>query len=68
MDRPRCRSCGRLMKIEPGAAWMMIYDGAPPTPHGEVHRCKSCVSALGPFKPQTGIRPEHSCGIYEVAK
>ena len=62
---PNCECCGRYMRCEKGAAWMMIYSGHPPTPDREVYRCKRCVDQYGPFDPQSGIRPEASCGIFK---
>lgn len=60
---PNCDACGRFMRVIAGAAWKMLYSGHPPTPDREVYRCKKCVDRLGPFLPQSGIRPEASCGV-----
>lgn len=62
---PKCECCGRFMRCDPGAAWRMVYSGHPPTPWGEIHRCKSCVQKWGPFDPQHGIKPECSCGVFK---
>jgi hypothetical protein len=59
----KCHCCGRFMTYQSGAAWKMVYSGHPPTPDCEIYKCKRCVEAEGPFEPQTGIRPEMSCGI-----
>lgn len=59
-----CECCGKFMVCKPGAAWRMIYSGHPPTPDREIFRCARCVERHGPFEPQSGIRPEASCGVF----
>jgi hypothetical protein len=61
-----CSSCGRFFKFQPGVAWRMVYSGAIPMPDEEIYRCVACVEKHGPFEPQCGIKPEHSCGIIGV--
>jgi hypothetical protein len=64
-DFPRCDRCGRFHKCEPGSAWRMVYSGALLEHDHEKTRCKSCVERHGPFHPQTGIKPEFSCGLVQ---
>lgn len=60
----RCSDCGKFFSGAMRHAWKMVYGGAPiPTPYEEIYRCPRCLERLGPFDPQYGIRPEHSCGI-----
>lgn len=62
---PNCSCCGRFMRVEPGAAWRMVYSGWPPSPDHEDYRCKRCVEKFGAFTPQSGIKPEASCGVFK---
>ena len=39
-----------------------IYSCALPEPQEEIYKCASCVEKNGSFVPQSGIKPEHSCG------
>jgi hypothetical protein len=61
---PKCHTCGRFMRCEPGAAWKMVYTGHPPEPHGEIYQCKACTQKHGAFTPDYRIKPEASCGVY----
>ena len=64
-----CDRCGRFHDRGPGSAWREAYSGGPvPMPDRIVTRCRACVEKHGPFDPQYGIRPDHSCGIVEVEK
>ena len=61
---PKCHDCGRFMRTtKPGVAWKMVYSGYPPGPDREIFRCVPCVEKFGTFIPQSGIKPEHSCGV-----
>ena len=59
-DFPRCRDCGRFCKP---VAWKMIYSGAIPMPDHEIFKCAKCFESVGPFVPDSRIKPEHSCGV-----
>lgn len=61
---PNCECCGRFMSCKPGTAWKMVYSGSPPMPDREIYRCLKCVAKHGPFTPQSGIKPEASCGLF----
>jgi hypothetical protein len=61
MNYFNCDKCGKFHDRGAGSAWKMIYSG--PMPDREITRCKSCVDKYGSFEPQSGIRPECSCGI-----
>lgn len=52
----KCDWCGRFMRCETGASWVMLYSGYPPTPDREVFRCKGCTEDHGPLTAQPGIR------------
>ncbi len=52
LDRKFCRP----------VEWQMIYSCALPEPQEEIYKCASCVEKNGSFVPQSGIKPEHSCG------
>ena len=61
-----CARCGKFHHVQPGCAWKLVYGGGPvPTPERELTMCKSCTEKYGGFYPQSGIRPEFSCGIVE---
>jgi hypothetical protein len=60
-ERPRCCDCGRFFSGT--YAWKMVYSGVLPEPYDEIYRCSRCLESKGPFVPQSGIRPEFSCGI-----
>lgn len=62
MTPPRCDTCHRWFRATGEYAWKMIYTGTPPEPFGEVYRCPTCLKEHGPFSPQSGIKPEFSCG------
>jgi len=59
LTMPKCHDCGRFCHP---VEWKMIYSGALPEPQEEIYKCASCVERHGSFRPQTGIKPEHSCG------
>lgn len=59
-----CHTCGRFHSGGPGSAWKLVHSGHPPMPDREITRCRKCVEKVGPFVPQSGIRPECSCGVY----
>ena len=61
----RCDDCGRFFSAALGYAWMLVYSGVPPTPDREIFRCSNCIEKAGPYLPQSGIKPEYSCGIEE---
>lgn len=63
--KPNCQTCGKFFKASDGYAWRMVYSGYPPTPDREVFRCRRCMDSLGGFEPQSGIRPECSCGVIQ---
>lgn len=55
----KCEHCGKFcLPVE----WKMIYSGPLKEPDREIYRCARCVELHGSFKPQSGIRPEYSCG------
>ncbi len=58
-DVPKCRDCGKFCRP---VEWQMIYSGALPEPQEEIYKCASCAEKNGSFVPQSGIKPEHSCG------
>lgn len=59
---PRCTNCGRFCHP---VAWQMLYSGGPiPMPDEEIFRCRSCFERYGAFLPQSGIKPEFSCGVF----
>jgi hypothetical protein len=60
-----CSTCGKFHNHGPGSAWKMVHSGYPPTPDRELSRCLKCVEKYGPFNPQSGIKPEYSCGIVQ---
>jgi hypothetical protein len=62
---PRCKSCGRFFSMESGVAWRMVFSGVILMPDHEIFRCRPCVEKYGPFEAQSGVVPEHSCGIYK---
>jgi hypothetical protein len=41
----------------------MIYSGAIPMPDHEIFKCAKCFESVGPFVPDSRIKPEHSCGV-----
>jgi len=51
--------------MQPGIAWQMVYSGFPKEPDHEIFKCLFCVEKNGAFKPQLGIVPKYSCGIFE---
>lgn len=57
---PKCHDCGKFCHP---VEWKMIYSGALLEPQEEIYKCAPCVEKHGSFKPQTGIKPEHSCGL-----
>lgn len=65
MNMPKCHDCGRFHKAGPGSAWKMVYYGYPPQPDREITRCLRCVQEHGQFSPQTGIKPDSSCGVFQ---
>lgn len=56
---PKCHDCGKFCRP---VEWQMIYSCALPEPQEEIYKCASCVEKNGSFVPQSGIKPEHSCG------
>lgn len=59
MTMPKCHDCGKFCwPVE----WKMIYSGFPPEPQEEIYKCAICVEKNGSFQPQSGIKPEASCG------
>lgn len=60
---PKCDSCGRFARIEPGASFGMSYSGWPPTPERELFKCKRCSTAHGPLQPREGFAP-WTAGVY----
>lgn len=57
---PKCHDCGRFCKP---VEWKMIYSGAILTPQEEIYKCARCVKKNGSFVPQSGVKPEYSCGV-----
>lgn len=52
---PNCCSCGKFMRVEPGASHKLIipsdyWNG----PDREVYQCKKCTEANGPLEPGHG--------------
>lgn len=62
---PNCHDCGKFCVP---VAWKMVYSGFPPEPDREMVKCRPCFQENGPFIPQSGIRPEYSCGILAGAE
>lgn len=58
----KCATCGRFFSSKTGYSWKMKYSGYPPTPDEEIYRCFTCTEKYGTFIPQSGIKPEFSCG------
>lgn len=59
LKMPKCHDCGKFCRP---VEWQMIYSCALPEPQEEIYKCASCVEKNGSFVPQSGIKPEHSCG------
>ena len=59
LTMPKCHDCGKFCRP---VEWQMIYSGALPEPQEEIYKCASCAEKNGSFVPQSGIKPEHSCG------
>lgn len=59
LTMPKCHDCGKFCRP---VEWKMIYSGALLEPQEEIYKCAPCVEKNGSFVPQTGIKPEHSCG------
>ena len=60
LTMPKCHDCGKFCRP---VEWQMIYSGALPEPQEEIYKCASCAEKNGSFVPQSGIKPEHSCGV-----
>jgi len=60
LTMPKCHDCGKFCRP---VEWKMIYSGVLLEPQEEIYKCAPCVKKHGSFYPQSGIKPECSCGI-----
>jgi len=64
----RCRDCGKFMRPESGASWVMVPGiDVPGWESGEEwERCKTCTREFGPATPRRiGVRVEMCSGVYK---
>lgn len=60
---PNCDCCGRFHRpFDAGASFAMRFDGWPPTPSHEAHRCAPCTAKRGALGASSGFN-EDTAGL-----